>query len=360
MIYLLFICLVTVYASLVSSGSFAKLIPLIVIMAIFSSIRADYIAPDYLTYSDWYNQLTEDSGYLERQSAFDEGLFFLILELFKKFGLSFEMFLFFNSLLSVGLKIFVLNKVFSERKIFAVSVFVYVSTFYFLHEFIQIRVGVASGFICLGFMFALRGHRISQYLTVFCSSLYHTSANVFYVFFYIVNNKYRIKIFTWFVWGLISAFMLLNLNGITIFDLDKIGDMLGVTRLQFYTTEIDMNDGANPFSLQSVLLYTLCTVLLFNNFRLVYDSETYYLMVVKYSVFALLIGLFFLQTFTQYLTISLRMFQFFSLFIIFLFPLLFMCCRSRLLKIACITFLTYSLYGTFFADVPLILTYDIF
>lgn len=349
----------TVYASLISTGSFARLIPLIVILAIFSSIRADYIAPDYLTYSDWYNQLTEDSGYLERQSAVDEGLFFLILELFNKFGLSFQFFLFCNSLLSIGLKIFVLYNIFPDRKAFVVSVFVYVSTFYFLHEFIQIRVGVASGFICLGFMFALRGQKISQYLMVFCSSLYHTSANAFYCYFYVINNANRIKIFSWLTWSLVSAFMLLNFNGILVFDLEKIGDMLGVARIQFYSTENDMNEGANPFSLQSIILYCLCTILLLNKFRIVRDSTTRYFMIVKYSVFALLLGLFFLQAFSQYLTISLRMFQFFSVFIIFLFPILYAYGKSRLVNVACITFLMYSLYATFFADTPLILPYEI-
>lgn len=108
--------------------------------ALLAGLRAPTVDPDYLNYLGWLERLSNEPGLVISEPK-DPGFQMLYVAL-HAFGFNVEVFFALIALLSVGFKAYYARQVFDGR--FAMLVFFMVfARFYIVHDFIQIRVGVA-------------------------------------------------------------------------------------------------------------------------------------------------------------------------------------------------------------------------
>ncbi len=85
----------------------------------------------------------------------------------------FYWFLFAYATLGVGLKLYAISR---HSVNVWYSIFVYLMTYYPLHEYTQVRVGVAAGIVLLSLSDVIKGVRLAFLLKIFFASLFHWSA----------------------------------------------------------------------------------------------------------------------------------------------------------------------------------------
>lgn len=98
----------------------------------------------------------------------------------------FYWFLFAYATLGVGLKIFAIGR----HSVNAwYSIFVYLMTYYPLHEYTQVRVGVAAGIILLSLSDAIKGSGLAFLLKISFAALFHWSALAFIPVYFFRNKR---------------------------------------------------------------------------------------------------------------------------------------------------------------------------
>lgn len=85
----------------------------------------------------------------------------------------FYWFIFVYAVLGVGLKLYAIGR-YSVSSWY--SIFVYLMVYYPLHEYTQMRVGVATGIILLSLPDVIKGYRLGFLLKIFFAALFHWSA----------------------------------------------------------------------------------------------------------------------------------------------------------------------------------------
>jgi hypothetical protein len=149
-------------------------------LATFAAWRGPDVAADFPVYETWYTYRGQDTGFLER-SAFLEAIYFLANDLFASAGVPFRGFLWMLAFLAVYLKFRVILSYCRQRTAVVVAVMVYCSTFYLLHEFTQVRAGLAIAVMFLGIRPLLAGDRIGFLLHLVLALGFHSSALIFLV-----------------------------------------------------------------------------------------------------------------------------------------------------------------------------------
>ncbi|MBE0492613.1 MAG: EpsG family protein [Sulfurospirillum sp.] len=144
------------------------------------SLRLD-VGHDYYGYYDIFNSVKPLLSYSNFDDMFfyfsgihGENGFLLIISIFKKLGLSFEFFIFFNACLNLAILTFVLIKFQKEFNInIFLSLFLYFSLFYFVSHFSQIRLGLVIVIFLLSIYFMIQKKMISYLLSILFGALFH-------------------------------------------------------------------------------------------------------------------------------------------------------------------------------------------
>lgn len=142
---------------------------------------------DYFGYYYLYNQIDTFVSELSNFSVHGEVIWRLLQSLFKQFELSFELFVFLISFITINLTLFIINKK-SPYKI--LSLFLLYPTFYLTYYFSGFRQGlVIASFLAIGLELLYRRKYLLYSMLFLFMSFIHTSAFLLLLIPFIINIK---------------------------------------------------------------------------------------------------------------------------------------------------------------------------
>ena len=284
---------------------------LAVLLAMFAALRGPEVAFDFMVYQDWYAHRDEETGFLQRPGYF-EALYFLLNDIFDAAGIHFRLFIGFLAFVAVFIKTNVILSFAKNAWAAGTGVLIYAFTFYLLHEFTQIRAGLAVAFIFLAFQALVHDKRTVFILWVVVAAGFHSSA----VMAFLLLLPYRAGQTRWLDWTL------LGVTGV-VYALAALGIGLGVLLIELLSAfdprvalyismaQSGHSDAANPFAASAMLLLALvlCLMGVGNDSRQMPDLDTQDIKAVVLVRRGMLIGLSCLALFSPIPELALRLFE---------------------------------------------------
>lgn len=180
MIYLLLFIVVTgaVGAQYRVTTRHAACVIAAIVLATFAAWRGADVAADFPVYETWYTYRGQDTGFVER-TAFLEALYFFINDLFAATGVPFRVFVWVVAFVAIYMKLWVILAYSRQRVAVVTGVLIYCATFYLLHDFTQIRAGIAVGIMYFGIRRLLDGDLVGFGLLLLLAAGFHSSALIF-------------------------------------------------------------------------------------------------------------------------------------------------------------------------------------
>lgn len=173
------------------------IIGLILIMT--AGLRNKGVDNDYEVYHDFW-ATNNIQGTVEYS-------FYIIKVIIKsKLGLNFQYFLLAYAFLGVCMKLIAIKKL---SPFLWGSVLIYFSHYFLLHEFTQIRIGVATGFLLLALFYLAKKKFVIFYLYAILAVFFHQSCFIALFFILLSNNNKRFWIY-YFIIPLGYIFYFLN------------------------------------------------------------------------------------------------------------------------------------------------------
>lgn len=313
MIYIIFFAFTSIAANLLFrlKSSFVACIAVSVFLATFAALRGSDVAFDFTVYEDWYFNRDLGVGLLERPGLF-EYLYFLLNDFFSINGIPFRIFIWFLAFMAVLIKTKVITSFAKSGWAVGVSVLIYAFTFYLLHEFTQIRAGVAVAFIFLAVHALVGGNRAYFVLLVVLAAGFHSSA----VMALLLLLPYRDSRARWVDWGLLvvtGILIALATLGMAVGAafLDVLANFDPRIALYISLSESGRSEAANPLAISALLLLALALSLFnveFNRGAIFNSSErdVYAMVLVRRSI---LIGFIFLAFLSPIPELALRLFE---------------------------------------------------
>ena len=279
--------------------------------ALFAAFRGIDVAADLVVYQDWYAYRGEENGFLERPGYF-EVLYFFLNDAFSTIGIHFRLFVGFLAFSAVLLKLSVLMNFSKNAWAASAGVLVYAFTFYLLHEFTQIRAGLAVGFIFIAVQALVHEKRKVFIGWVLVAAGFHSSAIVAFLLLLPYHGRHA----RWLDWGLFGVIGL-------VYTLSAFGVNLGVLlmnmlsafdpRVALYISmaESGHSDAANPFSASAMLLLALmlCLAGVSNDNEQLSGLDRHEVKAVVLIRRSVLIGLSCLALFSPIPELALRLFE---------------------------------------------------
>jgi len=245
--------------------------------------RSPGIDNDYNTYAAIFARFFSDSEYFRlRNILFYEPSFFIIPTIAKVLAGSFYLPFSFAVFALFGVY-FKLRSTYLSNSFF-LSAILYVSSWYILHEFTQIRVGVASGLCLFGLQYVQK-RKYPAFLTcILFACFFHYSA-ILYLVLLLVNTKNFSISAAFAVLGISFLIYALNIN---------IGGYLGAVspKMDLYTKlqRVGLNNRLNVWN-YSFLANFFITSILILRWRYIVSKNCYFILMLKINIAALAIYL---------------------------------------------------------------------
>jgi hypothetical protein len=155
-----------------------------VFLIIVAGFRTGDKMPDYQTYVGLYNQIISGNF-----SYFIE-ISFVYLVQFANFVWKDKagVLIFFYAFLGIGIKLFSFNKL---SKLYFLSVVIYISNYFILHEMIQIRAGVATGFILVSIQPLFERNKNQFFIFIFLATFFHYSSCCFFLLWFLKPKSFN-------------------------------------------------------------------------------------------------------------------------------------------------------------------------
>lgn len=278
---------------------------LVLVMALFAGLRPDNIDHDYDTYVSMYNN---------GEDFTTEITFTLIADFIRNVVDNVTFLFLLYALVSLTLKGIVIRRL---SNLCFLALLMYFSTSYILHDFNQIRAGVATGFMLLGIPYLNAGKRWFYVLFVILATLFHYSA--FILIFLCFMDYKPMKPWQYAFYGMIIPFCylayFLHINVFYMIPIPYFEEkMEAYENLQHTAEAYDVN-------VFNLLLLTKIVIVYFLFFyaRLIEKHNQYFPVLLKIEVLS--IGAFVL--FTEVPIVSFRINELLGVVEIVLFPMLF-------------------------------------
>jgi hypothetical protein len=303
-------------------------------LAIFAAMRGESVAADFNNYRSWFEYGLETGGYVDRPGYF-EFLYFTINQVFSAAGVPFRFFVGALTFFAVSIKLHVIFSFAKNRQAKTAAFIGYVFSFYLLHEFTQIRVGLAIAFVYLGMLALVRQQKRKFILFTFIATGFHTSAIMAFLLMMPYKGRMArcidISLFVtlFFIYFAIS-------QPVSIYGniLDYVGSIDPRLNLYLSYAQNGTSIDANPFSTSAILIFILTLPMIFVSKK--YPDATYFsatdLITIHLVRRSLLIGLICLGSFFKIPEIALRLFEFNAAFIPILIALYYSYGRSFALQ----------------------------
>lgn len=235
---------------------------LAVLLATFAALRGPDVANDFTVYQDWYSYRDAENGYLERPGYF-EALYFLLNDAFAAASVQFRIFVGILAFVAVFIKTKVILN-FSKSSLAAgIGILVYLFTFYLLHEFTQIRAGLAVAFIFLAVQSLVNERRAFFFFWILVAAGFHSSA-VVALLLLLPYHDARARWLDWVLLGVTGMIYVLAALGIglDVLLIDLLSTFDPRVALYISMAEGGYSNAANPFAISAILLLLLALFLM--------------------------------------------------------------------------------------------------
>lgn len=170
----------------------SKDLPLFVTLGIVLVLMATY--RENIGYSAYYQNDYESykfqfQHYLEREDI--EFLFIIIRNSIRYFTSNVNVFFFFFAVIGISLKLIAIKQL---TRFWFFSILIYLSEFYILHDLIQMRAAIASGFLLLSIK-PVADRNLKLFLIyATLGSMFHTSGLIIFVLWFLRNSTFNFLI----------------------------------------------------------------------------------------------------------------------------------------------------------------------
>ncbi|MDR2410222.1 MAG: EpsG family protein [Bacteroidales bacterium] len=258
---LLFITIILILLLFIKKNEyvFPKLFLLIIYICLFIAVglRGSGIDHDYINYlNSIYDNFT-----------IFEPTYLLISSVIRQYGLPATILFLIYSFLGVGTKFYAIYK-YSICPI--ISLLVYFSNFLLLHDFNQIRAGVASGLLLLAIPLLVQKRHIKYLIMSLIAISFHYASCIFLLLFFITNNHINKQ--NRILWGIIPASLL-------VFHTFNYVNILSILPIKSIQLKIEMYQ-----SLQESGIEGFAEVHLFNLYFL-FKYAIYIFFLIKYDFY---------------------------------------------------------------------------
>lgn len=312
MVYIfVFLTTAILVGSVAQTNSRIAIVVTPLILATFAALRGADVAADFVAYQDWYFDRGVDNGFMNRPWFF-EAIYFWVSDFFAMFYIPFRVFVWCMAFIAVFFKIKIIVSFSKSGWSVGVSVLIYALTFYLLHEFTQIRVGLAIAFIFFAVRALVDGNRLRFILLVIIAAGFHSSAIIAFSLLlpYMHPRTYWVDFWLFAISGLVFVLAMLGVVvGAEIADIFSKFD----PRLAFYISSADkgMSAAANPFSISALLLLALAISLIgigYNKQKVsnLDDCDAHAVVLIRRNI---LIGFIFLGSIASIPEIAMRLFE---------------------------------------------------
>jgi len=244
---------------------------------------------------------------------YKEFLFRLIVFLNTKiFSSNFTMFLLIFAVIGVSIKMFALVRL---SPLPVLSIVLYLLSSFWLHEYIQIRAGVATGIFLLATKDLVDENSKKYFLKAFLSIMFHWSSIIMIPIYFLVKYK-NLKAYALLpIIGIILNILNVNIYFIIEFILNTIGiDPI------FYTMYAGYQNNINEFNLVSIsyiLVFYTITAVIFTHRGTVNSYE-----IILYKIISIGIFTFFLVSLLNAPVVSFRLLEYFMVVLLLSIPFL--------------------------------------
>jgi hypothetical protein len=279
---------------------------LLVSLIIISSFKSQFDSRDYLNYVNAFKSINNFNLYYEPS-------FIIISNLIKLVSSNPLILFIIFSILGVTLKF---KAIFEYSNFVLGSIIVYISNFFILHEYTQIRVGVASALILLSLKYLLNKQYNIYIIFILIAFTFHYTAILLLPILFL--NSQSINKLIWFFILLFS--LLLVFNGYTFANFLNIftfGPLSFIFNTHVNQNNSILTDKVNIFNIIFIIRISIALFLLYNIDFLNYINP-YSILLIKIYI----IGLISFLLFSDITVISFRISELFYVVEIILFPML--------------------------------------
>ena len=285
---------------------------LAILLATFAALRGPEVAPDFIVYQDWYAHRDEETGFLQRPGYF-EALYFILNDVFAAVGIHFRIFIGFLAFVAVFIKTNVILSFSKNAWAAGMGVLIYALTFYLLHEFTQIRAGLAVAFIFLAVQALVHEKRMVFILWVLVAVGFHSSAVMAFLLLLLSCRAWQGRWLDWTLLGVTGMVYSLAAPevGLGVLLIDLLSAFDPRVALYISMAQSGHSDAANPFAASAMLLLTLvlCLMSIGSHSRQMPDLDTQDIKAVVLVRRSMLIGLSCLALFSPIPELALRLFE---------------------------------------------------
>jgi hypothetical protein len=261
---MIYVVVLSVLAALVHASQVVRQSTVLVVLvasalATFVALRGPDVSSDFLEYREWYLLRGDAEGVLERPPVL-ESLFFATMSAAQHLGLPFRLFLWVIAVAAISIKFHAIRRFASSSSGLWAGVCCYLFSGFLLHEFTQLRAGLAIAFFLLSLVFLTEQRPLLYAGAILAGALFHSSALLGLVAWPLSRPRR----------GLLDLGLLATLalsvwgHAAAIFSLATIAEALSVldARVALYVqlASVGENDAAEPLSIRAVLMLLLVTV----------------------------------------------------------------------------------------------------
>ena len=244
------------------------LVIIALILALIATFRSEEMK-DWISYYLFWNDVAGE--------RFEYGFSFLA-DALKGCGANFYMFLFFCAILSISLKFLAIYKMSS---FVWGSLLIYIGQIFILHDMIQIRCGVASGFFMLSIYYIVNRKLKYFLLCSFLAILFHYSTIIIFPLWFLSTNHSYKKIY-------LALILLCYLVG-TSFSLTNLIQYIPIEGIQklWSMYERTQGDEMSIFGIMQMFRLAICLFFLFVVDK-IYVHNKYAIVLVKIYVLSIM------------------------------------------------------------------------
>ncbi|MBW7840021.1 MAG: EpsG family protein [Chitinophagaceae bacterium] len=293
------------------SGAF---IALTILLILFAGLRNPFVPKDYLVYEFIFDNIGKDNMAGDNISKSLEPGFYGLILLFKSL---FTNYYTLAIMICCAVVAVTLHSLSFHKYSFNpfLALLIYYSNFFFLHEMVQIRIGISISIILVSLPLLINKKYLAFGLLVIFATLFHYSAILALSFFFFKNQIFNKKFYAAL---LIFAlpFGMLNLGTINIFEVLSIIDSANPKLSNYSNTSImGLDAAANLFNVMNLMSIVIAGYLLYVIPKEDLLKDNYLSLFLKCEIVSIFI---FCATSSNAL-IAFRVSEVFSIFSIFLF-----------------------------------------
>lgn len=228
------------------------------------------------------------------------------------FDSNFTVFLLIFALLGVSIKMYSLAKL---SPLPLLSVILYLLSYFWLHEYIQIRVGVATGIFLLATKDLADKNSKKYFIKAFFAIMFHWSSIVMIPIYFLVKCK-KLKVYIFLpIIGIILNIAQVNFSLVIELALSALGiDPMIYKMYAGYQNNINV---FNVINLSYLLIFYTITAVILTRKNILNDYE-----IVLYKIFSIGIFIFFLVSLLNAPVVAFRILEYFMIVLLVLIPLI--------------------------------------